>query len=203
MPSVGLKNMTVFTKDQNADTGLLMPKLKYRFRINFTGFGVSEGKTELTKQVIDFSRPDVSFDDITIDVYNSKVKLAGKPAWGDITVNLRDDAAGNVTKLIGEQLQRQFDFAEQASAGAGLDYKFTMECDILDGNNGGAGEPIVLEQWQLYGCFIQSADYGDLAYSDSQPVTIALTIRFDNAVQADAEGVGIDAMTRTRDAATG
>lgn len=191
MATSSLTKMSVFTNDANPSTGLLMPKLKYRFRVSFINFGASEQKTELTKQVIDFKRPDLSFDDITIDVYNSKVRLAGKHTWGDVTVNLRDDAGGNVTKLVGEQLQKQFDFAEQSSAAAGIDYKFTMKCEMLDGGNG-ADEPTVLETWELYGCFLQAADYDTLNYGDSLPTTIALTVRFDNAVQADGEGVGTD-----------
>jgi hypothetical protein len=189
-----LNKMTVnLASDQSASAqGLLMPKLKYRFRAVFENFGVSTPRTELTKQVIDVARPEVSFDDITIDVYNSKVRLAGKHTWGDITVNLRDDASGNVTKLVGEQLQKQFDFMEQASAASGIDYKFTMRYEVLDGGNG-AHEPQVLETWELYGCYLQSANYGDMNYGESAPMTVGLTIRFDNAVQTPLDsGVGTD-----------
>lgn len=191
---MAVASLTKFTvplsSDQSASAqGLLMPKLKYRFRVSFENFGVSTPRTEMTKQVIDFKRPDVSFDDMDIHIYNSKVRLAGKHNWGDATVNLRDDAGGQVAKLVGEQLQKQFDFMEQASAAAGIDYKFITRCEILDGGNG-ASAPTVLETWELYGCYLQSADYGDLAYSESAPATIALTIRFDNAIQTPV-GTGI------------
>jgi hypothetical protein len=184
--------MTVpLASDQSSSTqGLLMPKLKYRFRIIFENFGVSTPRTELTKQVIDFARPSVSFDDMTIDIYNSKVRLAGKHTWDDTTVNLRDDAGGNVAKLVGEQLQKQFDFMEMSSASSGIDYKFITRCEILDGGNG-ANEPTVLETWELYGCYLTSVNYNDLAYSDSAPVTMGLNIRFDNALQTPLDtGVG-------------
>ena len=191
---MAVASLTKFTvplsSDQSASAqGLLMPKLKYRFRVSFENFGVSTPRTEMTKQVIDFKRPDVSFDDMDIHIYNSKVRLAGKHSWGDATVNLRDDAGGQVAKLVGEQLQKQFDFMEQASAAAGIDYKFITRCEILDGGNG-ASAPTVLETWELYGCYLQAADYGDLAYSESAPATIALTIRFDNAIQTPV-GTGI------------
>lgn len=65
--------------DQSASSqGLLMPKLKYRFRAVFDNFGVSTPRTELTKQIMDITRPDVTFEPIEIPVYNSMVKLAGK-----------------------------------------------------------------------------------------------------------------------------
>ena len=113
--------------------GLLMPKLPFRFRASFEGFGVSLGqRVELTKQIVSFARPTVTFEDIAIHVYNSKVNLAGKPSWSECQVVLRDDAPGNVTKLIGEQIQKQFDFMQQSTASSGIDYKFVTRLEMLD-----------------------------------------------------------------------
>lgn len=176
--------------NQSASTqGLLMPKLQYRFRVSFEGLGVSTDVLELTKQVVSFNRPQVSFGDIDVHVYNSVVRLAGKHTWGDVSTTLRDDAAGNVTRLIGEQLQKQFDFMEQSSAAAGGDYKFITRCEMLDGGNG-THEPLVLETWELYGCYIKEANYQEVNYANSDPVTIQLSLRFDNAVQVPG-GTGI------------
>ena len=191
---MAVASLTKFTvplaTDQSASSqGLLMPKLSFRFRVSFEGFGVSSSKVELTKQVESFGRPTVTFGDIVVDVYNSKVKLAGKPEWGDISVVFRDDAPGNVTRLVGEQVQKQFDFMEQSSAASGIDYKFITRCEMLDGGNG-ASEPTVLETWELYGCYIQVAAYGEMNYTSNDPVKITLTLKFDNAIQTPG-GVGI------------
>lgn len=176
--------------DQSASSqGMLMPKLQYRFRVMFENFGVSTPTTELTKQVVDCTRPNLTFEDIELAVYNSKVRLAGRHTWENITVNLRDDASAQVQKLVGEQLQKQFDFFEQASAASGLDYKFTTRIEILDGGNG-ADKPNVLETWEIYGCYLQAANYNTLNYATSDPVTISLTIRYDNAVQSP-RGTGV------------
>jgi hypothetical protein len=172
--------------------GLLMPKLAYRFRILFDNFGVSQPTTELTKQVIDFTRPNVSFPEIPLELYNSRVYLAGKPAWEAVSVNVRDDVSGEVARLVGEQIQKQFDFSEQASAAAGNNYKFQLRCQILDGGNG-VFAPTVLEEWELYGCYIASANYNQLNYGANEAVTIALSIRFDNAVQTPTESTGPNA----------
>ena len=176
-----LQNLTVPIEGQG-NQGLLMPKLKYRFRVLLYGFGVSPETTELTKQVIDFARPSVSFEEMTIPIYNSTVYLPGKHSWEATTLNVRDDASGSVSKLVGEQLQKQLDFYEQASATAGVNYKFSMQCEILDGGNG-ALEPVVLETWNLLGCYLASANYNDFNYGSSEVVQIALSIRFDNALQ--------------------
>jgi hypothetical protein len=176
--------------DSASNQGLLMPKLQYRFRVSLEIFGVSTPSTELTKQVIDVTRPNVSFEQMTIDVYNSRVYLAGKHSWEPITLNLREDVNNNVQKLVGEQLQKQFDFYEQSSAASGQDYKFTTRIEILDGGNG-ANTPTVLETFELYGCYCESANYNSLAYSNStDPVSVTLSIRYDNAIQSP-QGTGV------------
>ena len=194
-----LLRMTVpLASDQSANSqGLLMPKLKYRFRVTFENFGITSPRTELTKQVMDFTRPQVSFNPITLDIYNSKMYLMGKPEWQEVTVNIRDNANGAVALLIGEQIQKQFDFAEQASAVAGIDYKFVTRFEALDGGNG-ANAPVALETWELYGCFLSNVNYNDFNYQTNDPANITLAIRYDNALQTPV-GTGVGkAVTRTR-----
>lgn len=186
-----LQRMTVpLASDQSSPTqGLLMPKLKYRFRVSFENLGVSKPTTELTKQVVSVNRPNLTFEEITLPVYNSTLKLAGKHTWADVTCSVRDDAGGSVAKLIGEQLQKQMDFLEMSSAASGIDYKFLTKIEILDGGNG-ANVPVVLETWELYGCYLKGANYGDLNYGSNEAVTVEMTIAYDNAVQTP-EGTGV------------
>jgi hypothetical protein len=182
--------MTVASDNAGGNQGLLMPKLQFRFRVNFLNFGTDTSTIELTKQVIDCSRPNVQFTEITLPIYNSTMYLAGKHAWQTLSVNIRDDASNSVARLVGQQLQKQMDFVEQASAASGQDYKFQTNIEILDGGNGTTA-PIVLETWECYGCFLQTANYNTLNYATSDVVTIALTIRFDNAIQSPIDsGVG-------------
>lgn len=180
MPITSLNNFGVPLDGGNQV--LLMPKLKYRFRVTLLNFG-AETATELTKQVVDVTRPKVGFEEIELPVYNSRVYLAGKYTLEAVMLNLRDDASGFVQKLVGQQIQKQFDFIEQASARSGVDYKFTTRIEVLDGGN--AGLPAnILETFNLYGCFLVSADYGDLNYgSNNEAAQVALSIRFDNLEQ--------------------
>jgi hypothetical protein len=200
-----LQRMTVpLASDQSSPTqGLLMPKLKYRFRVMFENLGISKPTTELTKQVVSATRPNLTFEEITLPVYNSTLKLAGRHTWADITVSVRDDAGGSVAKLVGEQLQKQMDFLEQASAAAGGDYKFLTKIEILDGGNGNA-TPVVLETWELYGCYIKGANYGDLNYGTNEAAQIELTIAYDNANQTpNGTGVGTEIGRVVGDVVTG
>jgi hypothetical protein len=170
-----------------ANGTLLMPKLQYRFRVLFFNFGLTDAQ-ELTRQVVDCSRPNVSFAKITLPVYNSTVFMAGKHTWQPLNVNIRDDAAGNVSRAVGEQLQKQLDFIEQASAASASDYKFSTYIDILDGGNG-LNEPVILERWELYGCYLESVNYNTLNYGTSEDVRIALTLSYDNAIQSEPYGL--------------
>jgi hypothetical protein len=131
--SQSLFNMTVGSDNSPSSQGLLMPKLQFRFRALFLNFGTGGSTQELTKQIMDIQRPQVQFEETVIDIYNSKLYLAGKHSWQETQINLRDDAQGNVSKLVGQQLQKQFDFVEQASAASGQDYKFQINYEILDG----------------------------------------------------------------------
>lgn len=211
MPISSLSRFTVpLSNDQSATTqGLLMPKLKYRFRVTLDGFGVAGTPTsELTKQVMNVTRPEVTFDEIKLSVYNSTVKLAGKHSFSNATLTLRDDASGVVSKKVGEQLQKQFDFYEQASAASGIDYKFRMRVEILDGGNG-AYDPTSLESFEFLGCFINKATYqgGDYA-SSTDPMDISLSITYDNAIQLSTpggtpSGIGLNVGRTVRSLAVG
>ena len=191
MAIASLNRFTVpLATNQSASTqGLLMPKLKYRFRAIFENFGVSTDRVELTKQVESISRPNLNMNPFAIDVYNSKVNLIGKPTWEAVSVTLRDDAGGNVSKLVGEQIQKQFDFAEQSSAASGIDYKFVLKFEMLDGGNG-ANTPNILETWELYGALLGTVNYGEMGYGENGPATIALSIMYDNAIQSPT-GTGV------------
>ena len=200
-----LQRMTVpLASDQSSSVqGLLMPKLKYRFRVMFENFGLSKPTTELTKQVVSVARPNLTFEEITLPIYNSTLKLAGRHSWADVACSVRDDASGSVSKLIGEQLQKQMDFLEMASAASGIDYKFLTKIEILDGGNG-AATPVVLETWELYGCYLKAADYGELNYGTNEGVTVNMTIAYDNANQTpNGTGVGTAIGRTVGDVVTG
>ena len=202
MAITSLTNYSINPSGPGSNTGMLMPKLKYRFRVTLLAFGTSSS-TELTKQVMDVSRPKVSFEEIPIEIYNSKIKIAGKYTWENITLNLRDDASSNIIKLVGQQIQKQFDFHEQASARSGIDYKFTTRFEVLDGGNG-AAQPNVLETWELYGCYLSAVDYGDANYGVNDPMTIQMTIVYDNANQTpNGTGIGTAIARTVNDVVTG
>ena len=92
--------------------------------------------------------------------------------------------------MVAGQLQKQLDFNEQSSSEAGIDYKFTVQFDVLDGGNG-TNAPNVLETWYLYGAYLQAVNYDAANYGTNEVMTITMTIRYDNAEQVLSNGLGV------------
>jgi hypothetical protein len=62
----------------------------------------------------------------------------------------------------------------------------------------------VLETWELYGCYVRQVNYNDANYATSEPMTIAMNIRFDNALQTPlGGGIGADVGRTVNDVITG
>jgi len=160
------------------EQGILMPKLKFRFRVALMqGFGGDRETKKFTQNVMNVSRPKVSYEEVPIDSYNSRVYVQGKHTWEPITVVLRDDISNSVSRAVGAQQQRQLNHFEQTTPLAGQDYKFDMQIEILDGSTADA-----IEFWHLEGCFLTNVDYSDSDYSTNEPVQITMTVRYDNAI---------------------
>jgi hypothetical protein len=156
--------------------GILQPKQKYRFRVIWKNFGENNGLREMTANVMTCTRPKVSYDEVQLDSYNSRAWIQGKHTFDPIEIELRDDITNSVISSVGAQVQKQMNHFEQTSAVAGINYKFAMEIHSLDGTDNEQ-----LESWELDGCWLLSATYGDADYASGDPQTVKLSIRFDNA----------------------
>jgi len=157
--------------------GILQPKARHKFRVVVTNFGIPTSSFQLTQQVMTVARPNVSFEPVAVHSYNSIAYYAGKATWETISLTVRDDVTNSVSALVGAQLQKQMDFFEQTTPLNAGQYKFQMLIDTLDGND------TILEEWTYEGCFLSTVNYHDFDYSSSDPMTIEMTIRFDNATQ--------------------
>jgi hypothetical protein len=159
---------------------LLMPKLKHRFRVTVTNFGNIPNLVDFTRQIVTAGRPQLTSSATELHSYNNVVYIAGKAQWGTIELTLRDDITNRVSSLVSAQVQKQMNHFTQSAAISHLNYKFTMRLQTLDGTMDTLN---VLEDWKLEGCFIETVNYGDMDYSSSDPMTISLTLRYDNATQ--------------------
>jgi hypothetical protein len=186
-----LTKLSVPGTDGN-NPGTLMPKLQYRFRVTFINLGAGHSEEYMTSNVISVTKPSLTFDDVVIDTYNSKIKLAGKHDWAEVTIQLRDDVDNSVIKAVDSQLGRQLNMHDQSSPMAGSQYKFSVKIESLDGANGDAG---TLDQWFLSGAYISNVQYGENNYSASEPSQISITVKYDNAIHSGASATAEGYMT--------
>jgi hypothetical protein len=185
-----VKTVDKFGINVTGSTGqgpILQPKLKYRWRVLFLGFGgagVTGGIAQpLTLNSNSVGMPTLTHEEVTVHSYNSRAYYMGKHEWSDIELTVRDTVDNTVTKAVGSQLQIQLDHYNQTGYRAGQDYKFTTQIQML---NGGFDSATVA--WTLEGCFLKSVAYGELDYSVSDAVTITMTLRYDNAILEDQTG---------------
>ncbi len=170
---------------------VLMPKLTYRFRVSFNNIGGQADSKTLTHQIVSVTRPTLSHEPVTLDVYNSRVYLAGKHTWEAITITIRDDVENNVISLIDKQMQNQIDHHEQSAPMAGAQYKFTTVIDTLDGTNDATAGPTVVDTWTLSGCFITNMAYAEGNYATSDPMQVTMTVQYDNAKHDNETGTNM------------
>ena len=180
----GNKNKFGVPVDDSGTAGILMPKLKLRFRVKVEDFGAQGNAREFTQNVMNVSRPKINFEEVEIHSYNSKVYVQGKHTWETVQIVIPDDIP-YWSRLAGKQVQRQLNHFNQQSPLAGEDYKFNTRLEILDGQT-----TAPMETWGLEGCFLQNVDYSDSDYTTNEPVTVTLTIRFDNALHVPGDGNG-------------
>jgi hypothetical protein len=144
------------------------PKRKFRWVLMLEGIDAFLVKST--------NRPSFTIAEETLNFINSKRYIAGRLTFSTISMVLHDPIAPSGAQQVMEWIRTH---AESVSGRAGYAdfYKRDLQLKLLD--------PIgtVVELWDMKGCFLTSADYGSLDYSDdSANMDINLTIRFDNCV---------------------
>lgn len=173
-------------------TEILQPMLKNRYKVEFIGIHDFDGgpatqsKTDLTIQVITTDLPKVSFEEITLDRYNSRAYIGGKHTFEAINMVFEADVGGRVYRAVRGQLESQqrligntSNYAMGTRRTAG-EYKFATKIMHLDGGWSGEGTD-VLHSWILEGCWFQQLDFGDMDYAANETVKVTATVRFDHA----------------------
>lgn len=163
-------------------TGILHPKHKDRWRVTFANLGGGVDSQPVSMQAKSVVRPNLSFEEIELHRYNSRAWVAGKHTWTEMEIVLEDDVTSTASTVIQAQLQRQkwligAEGQWLAAAGEGSLYKFVTYLDMLDGNDQ------VVEKWTVEGCWIKTADYGNVDYTANEAVTITMSVRYDHARQ--------------------
>ena len=143
------------------------PKLKNRFIMQIDGINAYLIKT--------MNRPSIESETVELNHMNVTRYVKGKSKWQPIEVTLYDPVVPSAAQQVMEWVRLHHESVTGRDGYADF-YKKSITFNLLD--------PVgaVIEEWELKGAFIQSTNFGDLDFATSDPVEIALTLRYDYAI---------------------
>lgn len=162
-------------------TGGLQPMQKHLFKVTFSNFGGGVDTQPLSLMIMTATLPNIDFEEIQLDRYNSRVYIPGKHTFDPMTITVQEDLASGVGRAIQAQMDRQkllIGAAGQflATSPDGSSLKFKTLIDLLDGNQ------TVLATWVYEGCWIKTLDHQELDYAaGADTVIYTMTVRYDMA----------------------
>ena len=121
------------------------------------------------------SRPSIEFEEIELNHINVKRYVKGKASWQPLDITLYDPIVPSGAQAVIEWIRLGHESVTGRDGYSDF-YKKNVTFQLL----GPVGD--VVEKWDLKGAYIQSANFGDLDWSVSEPVDITCTLRYDYAV---------------------
>jgi hypothetical protein len=143
------------------------PKLQNRFILTIDGVPSYTVKAS--------GRPQIQFEEIELRHMNITRYVKGKGRWQPIDVTLYDPVVPSAAQAVMEWVRLSH---ESVTGRDG--YSDFYKKDIVINTLGPVGDKV--EEWQLKGAFIQTANFGELSFDNVAPVEITLTMRYDYAV---------------------
>ena len=143
------------------------PKLKNRYIMDIDGINAYLIKAA--------NRPSIESDEVVLEHMNVTRYIKGKTRWQPIEITLYDPIVPSAAQQVMEWVRLHHESVTGRDGYKDF-YSKTITFNLLD--------PVgaVAEEWVLHGAYIQSANFGDLAFDSSDPVEITLTLRYDYAV---------------------
>jgi hypothetical protein len=143
------------------------PKRKFRWVFAIEGIDAFLMKTA--------ARPSFTTGEQEIPFINSTRYIAGKTKFDTLACTLHDPIAPSGAQQVMEWVRTHFE-SVSGRAGYADFYKRDCQLKLLD--------PVgtVVELWDIKGCWLTNAAFGEVDYGGEEPMEVSLTIRFDNAV---------------------
>jgi hypothetical protein len=143
------------------------PKMKNRYVMEIDGI-----PSYMVKAA---ARPSITFETVTLNHINIKRKLQGTGEWQDVSITLYDPIVPSGAQSVMEWVR----LGHESLTGR-RGYASFYKKDITFYMLGPVGDKV--EQWTLKGAFINSANFGDVAFDSTEPATIELTLSYDYAI---------------------
>jgi len=143
------------------------PKLKNRFIMQIDGINAYLIRT--------MNRPSLESDEVMLEHMNVTRYVKGKSRWQPIDITLYDPVVPSAAQQVMEWVRLHHESVTGRDGYSDF-YKKDVTFNLLD--------PVgsTVEEWVLKGCYIQSANFGDLDFASSDPVDITLTLKYDYAI---------------------
>ena len=121
------------------------------------------------------ARPSMAIAEQEIPFINATRYIAGRLTFNTRDVTLYDPLAPSGAQQVMEWVRTHFESVSGRSGYADF-YKRDCQLKLVD--------PVgtVIELWDIKGCFLTSAGFGDVSYEDGGMMEISLSLRFDNCV---------------------
>ena len=143
------------------------PKLKNRFIMQIDGIPAYTIKTT--------SRPQITFEAITLEHMNIKRYVKGKGEWQTMSVTMYDPVVPSAAQAVMEWVRLGHESVTGRDGYSDF-YKKDVTIQVL----GPVGD--IVEEWTLKGAWIEDASFGDLDFGAAEPAEITLTLRYDYAI---------------------
>ena len=143
------------------------PKLKNRYLFQIDGVPAYLVKTG--------NRPTIEFEEVTLEHMNVKRYVKGKGAWAELEVTLYDPIVPSASQAVMEWVRLSHESVTGRDGYSDF-YKKDVTIQVL----GPVGD--IVEEWKLKGCWIKSANFGELSFESNDPAEITLSLRYDYAI---------------------
>ena len=143
------------------------PKLKNRFIMQIDGINAYLIKS--------MNRPSLENDEVVLENMNVTRYVKGKSRWQPLEIMLYDPVVPSAAQQVIEWIRLHHESVTGRDGYSDF-YKKNITFNLLD--------PVgaVVEEWELKGAYIQSANFGDMDFASSDPLEITLTLKYDYAI---------------------
>ena len=143
------------------------PKLQNRFIMQIDGINAYLVKT--------MQRPTLEQEIVPLEHMNTTRYVKGKSRWQPIDITLYDPIVPSAAQQVMEWVRLHHESVTGRDGYSDF-YKKSITFNLL----GPVGD--VVEEWELKGCFISNATFGDMAFESNDPVEITLSLSYDYAI---------------------
>jgi len=166
-----------FWSDNFTAGGLQDPKRKFRFRVDFTGFGPGDSFLWWAKSA---AKPSFAIGNADHKFLNHTFYYPGTVTWNDVDIVLVDpinpDMAASFSAMVEgggyHPPANPLDLSTMTKASAASSAGQVTVTQIDAKGDG-------LEKWTLWNAWIAGVKYGDLAYGEDALTEITVTLKYD------------------------